>query len=580
MNLRKITNEQIFYSLAFLLAIFLRFLNLGAFPLSDQEANWALQAQQISQLTPSREAAIGSQPAYIFLTGMSFILFNTSNFMARFWPALSGALLVLAPFLFREKLGKKAALILAWVLAIDPGLVIVSRQAGGPMMALGFVALAVGFWENRKAVLAGIFGALALLSGPAILSAISIWLLGWLVLRRSSKARDDQVGHIRQIEGGRLVLLAGLATFIIIGTFFFRYPQGISGWTDSVTEFLAGISQPAGLSSWRMLVTSWVYQPLAWLFALIAIFHTLYRWLQLKIKPSFETIALMVYAGLALAFVLIYPKRTTSDLVWFSVLLWTIAALELSEWLELSENPVISWLQAAMIFLFSAMFWNTLLSIYQVAPQPGVQWALLQAMVIIGILGLASLSAILVSYTWTWSVSRSGIAIGVVLSSIVYAVAVLWSAAQIRPNSPAELWNSGGTIAQTSLLMGSIQDLSNWETGLPNEIEIVATVDTPAMRWLLRDFNHVQYMSQIPSANLPALIITPSTQESPALSAAYRGQDFPWQLHPAWSGSLPDDFIQWLTFRRAAEQKDWVILWARTDLFQGGQIPVQSEQNE
>ena len=70
MNPRKITNEQFLYLLAFLLAILLRLVNLGAFPLSDQEASWALQAEQISQIDPEQFDSIFSQPAYIFLTGI------------------------------------------------------------------------------------------------------------------------------------------------------------------------------------------------------------------------------------------------------------------------------------------------------------------------------------------------------------------------------------------------------------------------------------------------------------------------------------------------------------------------------
>lgn len=580
MNLRKLTFEQTLYSLALLLAIFVRFLNLGAFPLSDQEASLALQAEQISLFNANRDLAIGSQPAYIFITGILFEIFHTTNFLARFLPALIGSLLVLAPFLFRERIGRKAALILAFGLAIDPAMVSLSRLAGGPIMALGFAFLGLGFWENRKAVLAGIFGALALLSGPAIFTGILIAIFGWLILRRNIITRKGENSSSRPTEEWKPMLLSMIATFLMIGTLFFRYPQGISGWTDSLIEFLSGISQTSGISSWRLLVTTWVYQPFAWLFTLMAILRTLYEWVVLKIKPNGLARDLFIYAALALIIALLYPGHTPADLVWFSALLWTIATLEVGRWLEIGENPLVSFLQAGLIFIFSAMFWNTLISVYQVTPQAGVPWALLQALVLTGILGLAGLSAILVSYTWSWPVSRSGLVIGVLSTGLIYTLAILWSATQIRPNSPAELWNPGNTIAQSNLLIDSIKDLSTWNSGMPDDIEIVVTLDTPAMRWLLRDFKNVQYMPQVPGANLPALIITPASQESPALSAAYRGQDFPWLLAPGWAGSIPDDFIQWLTFRKAAERSTQLVLWARVDLFHGEQISNQVEINQ
>ena len=477
-------------------------------------------------------------------------------------------------------MGRKAALILAFGFALDPGMVAVSRQAGGPMMSLGFTVFALAFWHIRKPILSGILAALALLTGPATLTGITIGLLAWLLWRRSSKIEGEENTRIHQTEDWKVALTAGLIAFLAFGTLFFRYPQGISGWAGTVTEFLAGISQSSGVSIWRMMVASLVYLPFAWLFALISVGRILYQWFVQKIKPGFEIKMLLLVTALALGVVILYPNRATSDLIWFSILLWTLAAYELSQWLVIGEKPVIGAIQMVLIFVFSAMFWNTLVSVYQVTPQAGISWTLLQALVLTGILGLAGLSAILISYTWSWSISRSGLVMGAVLSSLIYSTAMLWSATQIRPNSPVELWAPSEPIAQTDLLLDTIQDLSNWETGKPDEIEMIVTQDSPAMRWLLRDFNRVKYMADIPASNLPALIITPSEQESPALSAAYRGQDFPWQITPGWEKPLPDDFIRWLTFRQAAERTSQVILWARVDLFPGETSEISTDESE
>ena len=90
---QKLTLEIVLYSLAFLLALFLRLLNLGAAPLSDQEAGWALQALQIARPeTAAASQGSGAQPAYVILTGLTFIFLGANDFLARFWPALAGAL--------------------------------------------------------------------------------------------------------------------------------------------------------------------------------------------------------------------------------------------------------------------------------------------------------------------------------------------------------------------------------------------------------------------------------------------------------------------------------------------------------
>src|SRR4030065_107789 len=94
---------------------------------------------------------------YVILTGAGFRLFGSSNFIARFWPALTGALLIFLPFFFKRELGQKAALILAFGLAIDPGLVAISRLAGSSMMATSFTLLSLGWIWGGYPVLSGIF---------------------------------------------------------------------------------------------------------------------------------------------------------------------------------------------------------------------------------------------------------------------------------------------------------------------------------------------------------------------------------------------------------------------------------------
>ena len=125
--MNKIRTEQILYLLAFLMALGIRLLNLGDAPLSDFEAGWALQSLA---LAGGESVVLGAQPGYIFSTLMLFELFGTANFLARLWPALAGSLLVLAPYAFRDQLGQKAAVILAFGFVFDPGMTALSRLAG------------------------------------------------------------------------------------------------------------------------------------------------------------------------------------------------------------------------------------------------------------------------------------------------------------------------------------------------------------------------------------------------------------------------------------------------------------------
>ena len=180
MNPPRLKYEGWLYGLTFLIALGLRLVQLGAAPLTDSEANLALQALHIANGT---RPLLGPQPAYILLTSVLFLIFESSNFMARLFPAIVGSAMVFTPMFFREKLRPRPALILAFLFAIDPGLVALSRLAGGVVLAVAFTLFAWGMWNRRYFVLAGIFAGLALLSGTSIWMGLLGLGLAWLFIR-------------------------------------------------------------------------------------------------------------------------------------------------------------------------------------------------------------------------------------------------------------------------------------------------------------------------------------------------------------------------------------------------------------
>ena len=73
----------------------------------------------------------------------------------------------------------RAGVVMAFGLALDPGLVSLSRQAGSLMPALVFTLFALASVYNRRMVLAGICTGLALLSGVAFLQGLLILGISW-----------------------------------------------------------------------------------------------------------------------------------------------------------------------------------------------------------------------------------------------------------------------------------------------------------------------------------------------------------------------------------------------------------------
>jgi len=586
---RLISLAQAMAILACALALAVRFLNLGAAPLSDAEARWALQSLALANSSHSSgQLIIGPQPAYIILTSWLFQIFGATNFLARFWPALAGWLLILLPFLFQRQLSRPVALIAAFGLALDPGLVTVSRQAGSPMMALAFSLLALGAWNTRKHWLAGVLAGLALLSGPAVVQGALGFGVAWFAYRLVSDNSKPALADL-DIDGGeasqpvttgaaprsardpkmREMIVAMVLTILVVGTSFFHYPQGLAAWTQSLATYLEGWTNPSGTNPFTLIAALGIFQPLALIFAIICIL----RWL-VRQNDGSENIQNMIWVlafwlFASLIFTLFYPARQVADLVWVLVPLWGLAAIELSHFLPAGKPNIVSLLQAILVFILAALFWNTLISTSQLAPAEGTSPVTIRLILLLGIVLLGSLTTVLIGLGWNWETSRNGLVWGITLTCLVYSISIMWGAALLRPNQPGELWGAPPGTGQVDLLVSTIEEMSNRQTGLPQFIKIQSTVDNPALRWALRTFPETHFVSNLPGEDMPAVLITNQDQTSPALTASYRGQDFTWRVWPGWTSALPDNFIDWLTFREAPVINEQIILWVRSDLFSG-----------
>ena len=580
------TIETALYLLAFILALALRLLNLGQSPLTDGEASLALQALQVAR--PGATAfAPGPYPAYIFLTGATFFIFGAGEFLARFWPAFAGTLLVCVPLTFRHELGRKTALVLAFLLAVDPGLVTVSRQVNGPMLALGFSLLALGLWHVHRPAWAGLFGGLALLSGPAFWQGMLGLGVAWLFYRLLVRSAN-QPGEVFDESGPQATFptrgdtVRGLAvlfvTLLVVGTYLLRYPQGLATIVTSLTTYLNGWRTFSGVSALTLIIALVTFQPLAVIFALISLGRWLARRVQNEIAHQYILLLPLLWLLTSLFLTLIYPARQVNDLVWVLVPLLIIASDGLSEYLPEDRPHVISWLQAGLVLVLAALLWNTMMATSQVVPQSSLPRPAIQLGILLGIVLLGVLTTSLVALGWSWPISRDGLIWGLVAAFAIYSIAVLWGAAQLRQNEPDELWGISPGSGQVQLALETLTDLSNWHTGLPEKIDVVSTVDTPSIRWALRNFSQARFSSELVPGEMPSVIITPLSAETPALTAAYRGQDFVWWVRPAWEGPVPEDFINWLTFRKASLGYDYIILWARSDLFPGGAAAESSVQ--
>ena len=566
---RKNRSDQYLLLAALFLAVLLRFFKLGVNPLTDNEARLALQALEIAK---GNVPVLYAHPGYILLTALNFFLLGAGNFLARFWPALAGASLVLFPIAFYKQLGRTGAILLAFALAIDPGLIATSRVAGDQMMALGFLAMFISSMLIRQNKLAGIMAGLALLSGPSIwfgLLGIGI-TLGLLKLRKGKGSQTEFKVSGYPVGSLKTITYWGIGTLVLVGTLCFLVLNGLSAWADSLTVFIKWFFSSVPSQGWHLLPTLLVYEPILLLFGLIALVLAFLRNDQRMIN-----IAILSFVFLLMASV--NPSHRSGDLVWFILPFWVLAVLGLTQIIEglvgYITKRVESWLVAGIIFAFLVFLSLNLKAVPEVL---GINNQIFQSriMLIAGALALLVLVIFLVSAVWDEKIAQSGLIIAGLTALTLYTISAGISAAGIKTRDYNEIWQASPQFTEADLLVETIEGLTQWQVGQRQEltITVLSDMDYPSLLWILRDFN-IEQTGSLPLDSSPELVIH-SQENELALSDQYRQQDFEIGRRPVFSGLLWEGWLRWAIARIVPHDSNHLVLSVRSDL-----LPVTDDGN-
>jgi hypothetical protein len=570
MRNRSINFEMGLYILIFLTAASIRLIGLDRNPLTNAEANLALQSLELAR---GGTPVLAGQPGYIVLTAVLFFISLATEFTARFLPAIAGSLMVWAAYLFRPHLGRVPALLLAFFLAIEPGLVAASRQADGLIFAAAFGLLAAGFLYRRMPVPGGIFGGLALLAGPGVwmgLLVAGLTVLSGNLFLSSKEVNDDgyAVGINTWPWRRALPWLAG--TLLIFGTAFLWIPAGISALFTSLTTFFSGwFAQPV-FPAGRILVLLVNYSPLA---LFLGIAGTVSGLLLRQRTDQF----LAIWFVTALLIVLIYPARQAPDLIWALVPLWALSARQVTRWLSLYRSDPFAFAgQMALVVVLLGFIWFSMVGITNVSPGTmDYQFYLLR---IVGSVLMMLVVAILIAWGWSYEAAAGGLVWGWIVVLLVFTISSAINAGGLGRRPDAEMWHRSPYVDQADLLLLTVTDISQWNTRAQDALDLIL-VDTssPSLHWAMRDYRNAQIATGVsPGAN-PSMIVTPE-QEQPALASSYTGQSFVWNRSPIWDGV---SFLRWRAVRTAPVYETNVILWVRSDLLPGWspEMPGETETN-
>lgn len=569
MDLRKqIRLETIMYILAICLGLFFRLYHLGTTHLSDSEAYLSLQSLEVAH---GQNPIISTSPLYILWTGFLFFIFNSSSFLARFIPAITGSIVVFIPYLLRKKIGNTTAVVLAFALALDPSLIAVSRTAGGESTGLVFLLLAYAFYVNNAAIPAGILSALALLSGPSVwhgvfsLAGVNIWK--YLSERKTHLNIDmknidsisDRIQTDKAFEWKKYFITWGL-TISIFGTIFFYNPAGLSAVMNDLLSYFKGwTSSPLGMLQ-KNFMALLVYETIPLFFGLWGVFRCF-------LYPDRNNHFLSRWFFISTVLVLFFPIHHMADLIWIIIPLWIVTSIQLTRYFNIEKEEIITVVGhgLAIFILIIFIVLNVLGMINVDASNENLQ---LRLFGMVGALLLIILVTFFIGWGWSIYTASRGFIIGCIFSLTIFILSQGWKAGGLGLNKTAELWNNNTQAPHVDLLLSTMGDYSEFNSGVRNEMDIIALNDvaSPSIRWILRNQRNVEYMEYIPIELNPSMVITKNDYNI-SLTTNYTGQQFMIEESAIWEDLPSEKWFLWAFLRKIYTTKKYAILWIRSDLF-------------
>lgn len=577
MNNSKLDWQRALYALAFLIAAAIRLGGLGHTFLSDAEATWAVQAFHVAQ---SSHPDIGPQPGLVLLTGALFFVFGSSEFLARLAPAIAGSLLVFAPLFLRKPLGKTAATIAAFGLALDPGLVAMSRQVDGHMLALAFTIFGLGFLYSRKPWAAGISLGVAVLGGPSVwLGWLTILITGLIYLVTRPRRAEAPGGVGDRIENPtsdnsqpvgngaedplatashftRNFLLAFAGSVFFAGTLLFMEPKGLSAVANSLAAFFMGQTGGGTPATLDLILAGWIfYNPLLVFLAVLASVRAIR-------ERSTVDLILAVWWLAVMIVILVYPARQAGDLIWVNVPMWALAARMVCDVFFQRWPSKLELVQAMFTAVLMVSAWLNFLAILSPqAPDTTSRWlAVLFMFVFLGV------SVILFTWGWSWQVALRGVSLGFMTLLVLFSFNSTWRASGLSDFPEQELFRTGPDFKGAAFLTKTVGNLSQWNTGNPTAIDLVAAGESPSVQWLFRKFPNASFADTLAKDASPSLVVT-GEQASLNLGGTYSKLPFVKEETPSWSSMQLTDWLNWIAFRQAPISKVTLDLWVRSDIY-------------
>ena len=501
--------ERMAYAGILALALFVRLFALGNAPLSPLEAAnaWPAWLQATGQ-TPVGAATITPGSASpLFYSGqlLLFWVAGGSDLWARFLPVVAGVAMVGLAWLLRERLGRSAALALAFLMAVDPWLVYFGRLGDGTIFGLflGLLALIAldkargagarsWMWLQVLAVSSG----LLVSSGPVGWSMVVVLLLnGALGGLPQGPWRDPEADTDRNLF--ELVALAGGA-LLLGATTWLGNPAGLAMVGTSLGWWLAQLvsrGQDGYPLTWAGI--HWVTDQL-----LVLVFGAVGAVQLLRGRhhgahpgrPRTGRLFLALWIAWGLLLILL-PGRTPFALPILHLPLLLLAGVGVGALID-GYPSSINWRESGIVLLvcaallLSALFWLRILLMMTQFDKVTAAVVLLLVISAGFVLAAHAIWSGWLSTRWLGGVLLFGVLMGVSLSS-------MWHLSQVhQPSRPDGLFRTE-THPDVRNLAADVATLSAQRIGDAGEIPVLvqmAAAPDPVLGWNLRTMRRLSWV--------------------------------------------------------------------------------------
>lgn len=576
LQLTRLTIADVVWALVIFLAGLLRFANLGRIPLSPAEAQAALPNWQFWQPGPLLLPI--TSPAYFTFTNLLFPILGDNDAVARLIPALFGLATVGLPWLLRGRLGNLGALAATVVLAFSPLLINLSRTAGGDAIAFFAITLllvaALRFRQSgaqRWAIVLGAALGLGLASAPLFLTGLVTLAVAWYLALHGRPDRSA-IWQIAPQTTWKSIGVATAVTFLLVSTFFLLQPQGLGAaariFVAWLGQFGLPFNEPAPAAAvvlpFQLLGR---YEPIL-LLALPGLAAALWSLAQ-KEQPGLFFVTWVV--GLLL-FWLLQPGVMNHVAIAILPLALLIAsatqALGLEEQQTPQATPWMTWAVAGGILFLGMLILVSLARFSRLAASNPAN----SGQLFLATLGVIAAAALLfAAATWDSTAALKGLWLGAAGLLLYFQWGTGWHLNHIAANNPQERWVTAATHSEVRLLVKTLEDISQQTVGSDHDLAIFSVVESPVLRWYLRDFYRFQSGAAVPVLGEHDVVISPVDTEL-ALASDYIGSDFRLLRQQPTAGTesqfqLLDTLHGWLFHESRAPVDDQaVIVWVRSNL--------------